>query len=155
MKPWQEQPLWWKLYMREDGVYAAAARIIGYLGCSPFEFYDAAKLLPNYDKYKFENAVRDLTVYTMREGPNPRYELHKTARKACRVIFGCPPEDPDYKRWWESRLISVRMMREAGEAVTHAAEPPVPFDPTPEPSKNGKAKPKKQAKPRTSRAKKK
>ena len=38
-KPWDEKPLWWKVYMT-DSVYLHAGKIIGHLGCAPFEFFD-------------------------------------------------------------------------------------------------------------------
>jgi hypothetical protein len=56
-------PLWEKVYLsRWSKVYINAGRIIGHLGCSAFAFFDAAKLLPDYDKHRYEAAVRDLTV---------------------------------------------------------------------------------------------
>ena len=66
-------------------VYLHAGRIIGHNGCGGFAFYDAAKLLPFYDKLRFENAVRDLTVYAKRE--QGQYELHAQAKK---VLSGDP-----------------------------------------------------------------
>ena len=119
----REKPLVEKVY---DGpwsrVYVNAGRIIGHLGCSAFAFYDAAKLLPGYDKYRYECAVRDLTDYAKRE--RGEYELHAAARKVLRVIIGPPPGDPEYRRWWESRLVSVRQMKERGETVEWAEAPP-------------------------------
>jgi len=65
-----ETPLWQKVYLGRLGrVYRDTAKIIGYLGCRGTEFFDKAKLLPDYEKFRFENAVRDLTVYMKpREG---------------------------------------------------------------------------------------
>jgi hypothetical protein len=58
-----ETPLWEKVWLgRWSRTYLNAGKIIGHLGCSAFAFYDAAKLLPDYDKYRYENAARDLTV---------------------------------------------------------------------------------------------
>jgi len=105
--------------------YLHAGKIIGHLGCSGFEFYDAAKLLPNYDKLKYENAVRDLTVYAKRE--QGQYELHANAKKILRIIIGPAPDDPEYAAWWRGRLISVRQMREQGQPVEWAEEPPIPL----------------------------
>jgi hypothetical protein len=124
MKPWHEKPLWQRVYMDDDGAYREAAKLIGYAGTTPTEFYDKAKKLPNYDKYRFENAVRDLTVYKLREPPTLRYELTPNARKICRVLLGCPPDDPDYKKWWTLRLIS-----------NPDAVPPVPLEPPQEQKK--------------------
>jgi hypothetical protein len=136
-KPWSERPLWEKVWIGPHSkVYLHAGKIIGHLGCSGFEFYDAAKLLPNYDKLKYENAVRDLTVYAKRE--QGQYELHANAKKILRIIIGPAPDDPEYAAWWRCRLISVRQMREQGQLVEWAEEPPVPLPeqkPVEEPSK--------------------
>jgi hypothetical protein len=107
---------------RNDAVLQEAARIIGYGGVNGFAFYDAAKKRPCYDKYRFENAVRDLTVFSKRE--QGRYELTPNARTVCRVLLGCPPEDPDYAAWWTLRLIS-----------NPDAVPPVPLEPPERPKK--------------------
>src|SRR5262245_47670017 len=126
-----DRPLWEKVYISPWGkAYINAGRIIGHLGCSAFAFYDAAKLQPGYDKHQYETAVRDLTVWAKREqGP---YELHPTARKVLRIIIGPAPEEPEYRRWWELRLISVRQMKEHRQPVEWAEEPPVPLEPVPE-----------------------
>src|SRR5690242_17461046 len=70
-KPWHEKPLWWKVFVDANEVYLHAGKIIGHLGCSPFEFFDAAKLLPDYNQHRYEHAVRDLTVYAKREASPP------------------------------------------------------------------------------------
>ena len=44
-----------------------------------------------------------------------------------RVILGPAPDSPEYADWWRNRLVSVRMMREAGRTVLWAEEPPVPI----------------------------
>lgn len=143
-KPWDEKPLWWKCYMgTHSKVYLHAGRIIGHLGCGGFAFYDAAKLLPFYDKLRFENAVRDLTVYAKRE--QGQYELHAQARKVLWIIIGPPPDHPEYVKWWTGRLVSVRKMREEGTEPEFAAEPPVPLEPAkeepqPEPKKRTRRK---------------
>jgi hypothetical protein len=125
-KPWDEKPLWWKCYMdTHSKVYLHAGRIIGHLGCSGFAFYDAAKLLPFYDKLRFEKAVRDLTVYEKRE--RGEYELHAHAKKVLWIIIGPPPDHPEYVKWWTGRLVSVRAMRAEGTEPEFAAEPPVPL----------------------------
>jgi hypothetical protein len=82
-----------KLYA--NPVYAAAARIIGYGGCSPFEFWDAAKLLPIYNQPRFMTAVYDLTRTDRREASPSRYELNGPAREACWMLLGPPPEKED------------------------------------------------------------
>lgn len=133
MKPWHEKPLWEKVFLSPHGiVYVHAGRIIGHLGCSGFAFYDQAKLLPNYDKLRYENAVRDLTVYVNRE--RGEYVLHQNAKKVLRIIIGPEPTDPEYAAWWRARLVSVEHMKEAGRPVEWAAEPPVPLGP-PKPKK--------------------
>ncbi len=120
--------------------YIHAGRIIGHLGCSGFAFYDEAKKLACYDKYHFENAVRDLCVYSKRE--QGQYELTQAAKKVLRVIIGPSPDAPDYKSWWESRLVSVRKMKEEGQPVEWAEEPPVPLGPEePAPGKPKARKP--------------
>jgi hypothetical protein len=125
-KPWSERPLWEKCWLGpHHKVYLHAGRIIGYAGCGGFAFYDAAKLLPNYDKLRYENAVRDLTVYAPRERGD--YELTAHAKKVLRVILGPAPDDPEYVTWWRGRMISVRMMRDEGTEPEFAAEPPVPL----------------------------
>lgn len=125
MKPWDRKPLWELIYMSEDRIYLHAGRIIGHLGCGAFAFWDAAKLLPNYDKYRFENALRDLTVYAKRE--QGQYELLTTARKALRIIIGPAPDDPEYISWWKARLVSVEQMKRDGKVVSWAESPPVPL----------------------------
>lgn len=87
-KPRNEKPLWWKLYMAGDEVYQHAGKIIGHRGCTPFEFYDAAKLLPDYKQHRYENAARDLTVYAAREASPPRYELTPHAKQVLWIIIG-------------------------------------------------------------------
>jgi hypothetical protein len=129
-----ETPLWKKVYMgRWSTVYVNAGKIIGHLGCGAFAFYDAAKLLPEYDKYSYENAVRDLCVYAKRE--QGQFELHATARKVLKVVLGPPPDSPEYAKWWEARLVSVRQMNEHGQPVEWAKEPPVPLAPQEAPKK--------------------
>lgn len=86
-----------------DPVYTAAARLIGYGGCSPFEFFDAAKLLPIYDERKFRTAMFDLTRTDRREASPPRYEFNHDARKACWMLLGPPPEHPLFKEFEEQR----------------------------------------------------
>src|SRR5258708_836874 len=111
-----ERPLWWKVYVGRGGrIYINAGKIIGHLGCGAFEFWDQAKLRPGYDKYRYENALRDLTVYSKRE--QGQYELTPTAKKVLRPTIGPAPDDPDYRRWWEARLVSVRQMKEQGQPV--------------------------------------
>jgi hypothetical protein len=114
------------------------ARSSGHLGCGGFAFYDAAKLLPFYDKLRFENAVRDLTVYTKRE--QGQYELTEHAKKVLWIIIGPLPGHPEYVKWWTGRLVSVRKMREEGMEPKFAIEPPVPLEPA---SEEPQAEPKK------------
>ena len=48
-KPWSERPLWEKVWIGPHSkVYLHAGKIIGHLGRSPIEFYEAAKKLPDY-----------------------------------------------------------------------------------------------------------
>jgi hypothetical protein len=126
-KPWHEKPLWEKVFMSGDRVYLHAGKIIGHLGIDPFGYYDAAKLLPDYDKLRYENAVRDLTVYTSREASPPRYELHASAKKVLWIIIGPPPDHPEYVKWWRGRLISVELAKQEGQPVEWADVPPVPL----------------------------
>ena len=144
-KPWDEKPLWWKCYLgTHHSVYLHAGKIIGHLGIDPFGYYDAAKLLPDYDKLRYENAMRDLTVYSARETSPPHYVLHAQAKKVLRVILGPAPDDPGYAAWWRGRLASVRLAREEGTEPEFAVEPPVPLpDEEPKP----KAAPKKAKRP--------
>jgi len=115
-----------------DLTFFNAGKIIGHLGCNPFDFFDAAKRLPDYNQYRYENAVRDLTVYARRETSPPRYELTDHARKVLRIIIGPAPDDPEYRRWWEGRLVSVRLAGEQEQPVEWAEEPPVPLEPAKE-----------------------
>jgi hypothetical protein len=63
-----ETPLWENVYLGRWGrLYINAGKIIGHLGCGALAFFDAAKLLPDFDKYRYETAVRDLTVWARRE----------------------------------------------------------------------------------------
>ena len=137
--------------MDADRVYLHAARIVGYGGCSPIAYFDAAKKLPNYDKRKFERAMEELTSWKARQPPTLRLELTAQARKIVRPILGPPPEDPEYRVWWRRRHVSVLAMREEGRKVEWAEEPPVPLaEPKKAPPKKpaSKAAPKKPAKKR-------
>ena len=118
--------------------------IIGPRGCGAFEFYDEAKKVPEYDKLKFENAVRDLTIYGPRE--QGRYELTPHAKKVLWIIVGPPPEHPEYASWWRGRMVSVRLMREENKEPEFAYEPPMPIPdekPVEEPPKKPRARKKK------------
>lgn len=126
-KPWDRKPLWELLYMSDDKVYLRAAVIIGHLGIAPFDFFDRVKKLPGYSQYRYENAVRDMTVHAKLEGSPPWYELTGEAKKAARILIGPAPDAPDYVSWWVGRMISVRQMREQGQTVEWATEPPVPL----------------------------
>lgn len=128
-KPWDQKPLFWKIFLEGNRVYINAGLIIGHLGTTPIAFYDAAKLLPDWNKLLYENAARDLTLFHFREPPHLKYVLTDYAKKALRIVIGPSPDDPCYRAWWVSRLISVRLEREAGRAVTFATVPPVPLDP--------------------------
>src|SRR5450631_3628682 len=94
----------WRLIYMGDGVHLHAARIIGYAGCTPFAFYDAAKQLPNYDQRKFQLAMEDLTSYHKRTGSDPRYEFNAEAHKAVRALLGPPPDDPTYEAYWSREV---------------------------------------------------
>jgi hypothetical protein len=121
-----DTPLWERVWLEKHScVHLNAGKIIGHLGCGAFAFWDAAKLLPNFDKYRYENAVRDLTVYAKRE--QGQYELTATAKKILRTILGPAPDDPEYVRWWRGRLISVEQMKRDGQRVEWAEAPPVPL----------------------------
>src|SRR4051794_41096580 len=89
----KEMSLLEKLYFREE--YWQAARIIGYGGCSPFEFWDAAKLLPNYHQGKFQTAMYDLTRADKREASPPCYEFPAPVRGYVWMLLGPPPETED------------------------------------------------------------
>jgi hypothetical protein len=143
-----ETPLWEKVYLGRYGrVYINAGKIIGHLGCGAFAFFDAAKLLPDYDKYRYENAVRDLTVWAKHE--QGQYELHAAAKKILRIIIGPAPDDPEYAKWWRGRLISVEQMKRDGQPVEWAETPPVPLEPEakeePPPTKSEKKQGRKRA----------
>jgi hypothetical protein len=140
-------PLWEQVYLGRYGrVYINAGKLIGHLGCSAFAFFDAAKLLPDYDKFRYENAVRDLTVYAKRE--QGQYELHASAKKILRIVLGPAPDDPEYAPWWRGRLISVEQMKRDGQPVEWAETPPVPL-----PDETLKAEEPKMKKPRARRKK--
>ena len=139
----------WRLIYMGDGSHLHAARIIGYAGCSPFEFYDAAKLLPNYDQRRFDAAMRDLTRYHKREGSNPRYEFTVEARKAVRALLGPTPEDPEFAIYW-SREVHQPGMKEpfvpkAAQEQKPAEEPKKKPTRKPAPKKAEPAKPTKRS----------
>jgi hypothetical protein len=126
-KPWSEKPLWERVWLGPfSKVYLTAGKIIGHLGCSPADFLAAAKELPGYEQFRYENVARDLTVWEKREQQG-RYELHATAKKVLRVLLGPAPDDPEYVKWWRGRLVSVEQMRRDGQAVDWAEAPPVPL----------------------------
>jgi hypothetical protein len=147
MKSWHEKPLWERVWLsgrkETERIYINCAKIIGHAGCTAQQFVNAASKLPGYDKFKYENAVRDLTVYVQRE--QGRFELHPSAKKVLKIILGPAPDDPEYCAWWKARLVSVRLMKEAGEPVEWAESPPVPL-PEERPTKEEPAKPKRTAK---------
>ena len=99
-----KKELWQLIYMSADRVHLHAARLIGYAGCTPFAFWDASKLLPNYDQRKFDEAMRDLTRGNLRESSDPRYEFNAEACKAVRVLLGPTPEDPEYAAYWSKQI---------------------------------------------------
>lgn len=140
MKPWNDRELWEKCFLSQDRVYVDAGKIIGYQGCGGFAFYDAAKKLPGYSQYRYENAVRDLCVFEKRE--KGEYLLTAKAMKVLRCILGPAPTDPLYASWWSARLVSVKLMRSQGLTVSHAEEPPVPLEPKEEPAKEPESAPK-------------
>ncbi len=130
-KPWQERPLWEKVFIGSHSkTYITVGKIVGHPGCGAFAFWDAAKLMPGYDKVRFENALRDLTVYAKRE--QGQYELHHSAKKVLRVIIGPAPDAADYASWWRARMVSVRKMREEGQPVEWADCPPVALEEAPQ-----------------------
>ncbi len=146
----REVPLWEKVWLgRCSKTYLNAGKIIGHLGCGAFAFFDAAKLLPDYDKLRYENAVRDLTVWAKRE--QGQYELHASAKKILRIIIGPAPDDPEYVKWWRGRLVSVEQMKRDGHKVEWAEAPPVPLPDDgakaeePRPKKPAARKPKKKS----------
>ena len=148
-----QKELWQKVHRDADRVDLHAARIVGYGGCSPIAYYDAARKLPNYDHRKYERAVEELTSYGQRIVPVPRLVFTRQARKIVRPILGPPPEDPEYRVWWRRRHVSVLAMREDGQEVLWADEPPAPLQTKKEPEKpkkkpTGKAPPKEPAKKR-------
>lgn len=102
------QELWPKVYKR-DSAHFHAARIIHYAGCSPSEFFDAAKKIPGYDKYRFENAVNDLTSWKARQPPTLRYEFTPQARKVVKALLGPPPESPEYEAYWSREVFQPGM----------------------------------------------
>ncbi len=147
---YHQKDLWEKVFEgRHSEVYINAGRIIGHKSVNAFAFFDEAKRLKCYDKHWFENAVRELCVWTKRE--QGVYELTLKAKKVLRVIIGPAPDDPGYEKWWQSRLVSVKDMKERGLPVEWAEEPPVPLEPLVEekPPETPKAK-----KPRKKAAKK-
>ena len=131
-----KKELWRLIYMSADRVHLHASRIIGYAGCSPFAYYDAAKLLPDYDKRKFEDAMCDLTSYHKRSGSAPRYEFTPEARKAVRALLGPPPDSPEYEAYWSREVF------QPGMTEPHVPKAKVePAKPTKKPAR--KATPKK------------
>lgn len=125
-KPWSEKPLWERAWLGPHSkVYLTVGKLVGHLGKSAFAFWDAAKLEPGYDKLRYENVLRDLTVWAKRE--QGQYELHLSAKKILRIIIGPAPDAEDYASWWKARMVSVCKMREEGQPVEWAEAPPVPL----------------------------
>jgi hypothetical protein len=95
----KEPPLWQRLYQGE--VSYETARIIGYDGVAPFDFWDAAKpLAEKHGKGRVESAVFRLTRYDRREASPPRYELTNSARTCCFQLLGPAPEHPEFARYY-------------------------------------------------------
>jgi hypothetical protein len=109
-----KRELWRLIYVSDDRVHLLAARIIGYAGCTPSEFWAAAKKLPNYDQQAFDVAVRELTRFDRRECDAPRYELCAEGRLAVRVLLGPAPEDAEHASYWAKDIV------QAGMAEPHA-----------------------------------
>src|SRR4051812_29584437 len=125
-KPWDQDLIWYKCFLgKHFKVYLNAGKIIGHARVSAFSCYDAAKLLPNFDKRWYETAVNDLTIYDPRT--RGEYELPANAKKVLRIILGPEPSDPEYAAWWRLRLISVEQMKRDGLPVEWAEAPPVPL----------------------------
>ena len=104
-----KKELWRLIYMSADRVHLHPARIIGYAGCSPLAYYDAAKLLPDYDQRKFQLAMEDLTSYHKRSGSAPRYEFTAEARKVVRALLGPPPDSPEFEQYWSREVFQPGM----------------------------------------------
>jgi hypothetical protein len=111
--PKQQNDIAIRLYF-ERSLYESA-RIIGYNGISPFDFWDKAKALTVRIKgdngkekqvpfvgtpdaacteAQVKHAVEELTKWEKREGPNPVYELKPAVRRACTQLLGPAPEHP-------------------------------------------------------------
>jgi hypothetical protein len=88
-----KQPLYLRLYFQP--VLYEAARIIGYDGCAPFDFWDAAKKL-GIPQQKLFDAVYELTRTDRREASPPRYELREDVKQLCWQLLGPPPGHPEY-----------------------------------------------------------
>jgi hypothetical protein len=97
-----------------DSVYTEAARIIGYGGCGPFEFWDRAKQSPDYKQGKFQSAMFDLTRADRREASPPRYELREDIKKLCWQLLGPPPGHPLREEMDRAKELSAEA--EQGEA---------------------------------------
>lgn len=100
-----------------------SARIIGYGGVSPFDFWERAKALtveiddkavPLFGspespctKVEIERAVEELTRWDKREASPPVYELKPNVRRACMQLLGPPPEHPfgDFIRYGPPDII--------------------------------------------------
>lgn len=93
-KPWDLPPLWWRCYV---GPHQRVYQHTGHLVGNGFSFWDRAKLLPCYDKLRFENALREMTFWEKRE--RGEYERMVQARKVLRIIIGPAPDDPEYVAW--------------------------------------------------------
>jgi hypothetical protein len=128
-----KEPLYYRLYFRP--AYHEAARIIGYAGCSPFEFWDAAKKL-GIPQEQLQDAVYDLTRTDRREASPPRYEFTTPARALMFQLLGPPPEHPlhgrmgkgppldseEEQRQWRERLEAKKRAEQQGEAQTEAGK---------------------------------
>jgi hypothetical protein len=147
MNSWDQRPLWWRCYVGPHSrIYLQCGHVIHHTGCGISEFWDKVKKL-NFEKYRVESVVNELTRFDFRQPPALRLELTATAKKVLRTILGPAPDDPDYSHWWELRLISVEQMKKEGQAVEFAACPPVPLKPQKKPApKEPKKAPRKRKK---------
>ncbi|MCI0457977.1 MAG: hypothetical protein L0Z62_13515 [Gemmataceae bacterium] len=84
--------LLYRLYF--DRAHTETARIIGYGGCGPFEFWAKAKTLPCSIEGKFRTAMYDLTRTDRREASPPRCELRDDVKRLCWHLLGPPPGHP-------------------------------------------------------------
>lgn len=96
---WRDYPLATRLYL--DRHLWELARFVGYCGKTPEEF--AAFLERHEAEHGRPKSLEASLDLTTTDKESKRVVLWPHARRACRVLLGPPPGDPEYDDYWRKR----------------------------------------------------